>query len=95
MAECGSTLKARNYSKQHWSKTVESCFSIMSVFQYFTYFYCGDAARLGVALHNLAHKSKDAIKTFKQILELDSGDHLVRIAVSATYSNSLCSSHSL
>jgi len=31
---------------------------------------------LGVALHNLAHKSKDAIKTFKQILEMDTADHL-------------------
>ena len=38
---------------------------------------CVCECRLGVALHNIASKSKDAIATFKSILELDTGDHLV------------------
>ncbi len=34
---------------------------------------------LGVALHNIMNRSKDAIKVFKEMLELDSEDHLVSL----------------
>ena len=36
------------------------------------------SCRLGVALHNIANKPKDAINTFKSVLAFDTGDHLVR-----------------
>ena len=33
---------------------------------------------VGLALHNIGSRSKDAVKTFKEILEMDPADHVVR-----------------
>jgi hypothetical protein len=32
---------------------------------------------LGLALHNIGNRSKDAVRTFQEIIALDPADHLV------------------
>ena len=36
---------------------------------------------LGLALHNIGSRSKDAIRTFRETIELDPADHLVSISI--------------